>query len=211
MSIKIEKTENGTKYKNGKLADYYSIVRNGVKQKKRVVCGNKRFLSFSLRLLILFFVFTVLPVLISIGLSFTYFNVLESPDFIGWQNYVNLFFADEVFLFFDDLVKFSDLYLPIVKIGIECTELCFDACNKNVLCQSAADASSYFVSGDTALVLADASVRKSDFNHVFLLNKPTNVYGSGLTNALRSQFRCKGTEKNADVQENSEKKSLFLG
>lgn len=29
----LRKSENGTKYKNGKLADYYSIVRNGVKQK----------------------------------------------------------------------------------------------------------------------------------------------------------------------------------
>lgn len=28
----LRKSENGTRYKNGKLADYYSIVRNGVKQ-----------------------------------------------------------------------------------------------------------------------------------------------------------------------------------
>jgi len=47
---------------------------------------------------ILFLVFYLIPVIASMVLSFTYFNVLESPDFIGWQNYVNLFFADEVFL-----------------------------------------------------------------------------------------------------------------
>ncbi len=29
----LRKSENGTRYSNGKLADYYSIVRNGVKQK----------------------------------------------------------------------------------------------------------------------------------------------------------------------------------
>lgn len=48
--------------------------------------------------LILFTVFYLVPVVMSIGLSFTYFNVLEKPRFIGWQNYINLFFADEVFL-----------------------------------------------------------------------------------------------------------------
>lgn len=47
---------------------------------------------------ILFLVFYLIPVAASIGLSFTRFNVLEPPEFIGWQNYVNLFFADDVFL-----------------------------------------------------------------------------------------------------------------
>ncbi len=47
---------------------------------------------------ILFTLFYLIPVLMSIGLSFTYFNVLEKPRFIGWQNYINLVFADEVFL-----------------------------------------------------------------------------------------------------------------
>ena len=47
---------------------------------------------------ILFTLFYLVPVCTSVGLSFTYFNVLEPPRFVGWQNYVNLFFADEVFL-----------------------------------------------------------------------------------------------------------------
>jgi hypothetical protein len=33
-----------------------------------------------------------------------------------------------------------------------------------------------------------------------LFYKPTNVYGSGLTNALIRQFRDKGTTKNAHTQ-----------
>ena len=48
--------------------------------------------------MILFSVFTVLPVLVSIVLSFTYFNMLEFPKFIGWQNYARLFLEDDVFL-----------------------------------------------------------------------------------------------------------------
>lgn len=48
--------------------------------------------------MVLFAVFTVLPVMISIVLSFTYFNMLEFPKFIGWQNYTRLFLDDDVFL-----------------------------------------------------------------------------------------------------------------
>ena len=48
--------------------------------------------------MIIFFTFTVAPVLMSMGLSFTYFNMFEPPRFIGWQNFINLFFWDEVFL-----------------------------------------------------------------------------------------------------------------
>lgn len=34
---------------------------------------------------ILFFFFTVLPVLMAIGVSFTDWNMLEKPEFVGWQ------------------------------------------------------------------------------------------------------------------------------
>lgn len=47
---------------------------------------------------ILFFIFTVLPVLISIILSFTNFNLLETPRFVGAQNYERLFFGDDLFI-----------------------------------------------------------------------------------------------------------------
>ncbi len=47
---------------------------------------------------ILFFFFTVLPVLMSVGLSFTYFNMLEMPTFVGWKNYIKLFLDDDIFM-----------------------------------------------------------------------------------------------------------------
>lgn len=47
---------------------------------------------------ILFFLFTVLPVGASIVLSFTNFNLLEIPEFIGWKNYLRLFLEDDIFL-----------------------------------------------------------------------------------------------------------------
>lgn len=48
--------------------------------------------------MILFFLFTVIPVVLSFLLSFFYFNVLEFPRFIGWDNYSRLFLNDDVFL-----------------------------------------------------------------------------------------------------------------
>ena len=48
--------------------------------------------------LLVFLTFTVLPVLITIGISFTTYNVLEKPVFVGLDNYLRLFVNDETFL-----------------------------------------------------------------------------------------------------------------
>lgn len=48
--------------------------------------------------LVLFIIFTVLPVLVSMVLSLTYFNMLEPPTWVGFQNYITLFFKDSIFL-----------------------------------------------------------------------------------------------------------------
>lgn len=48
--------------------------------------------------LILFFVFTILPVLISIILSFTDYNVFQMPKVVFFQNYLELLFGDDEFL-----------------------------------------------------------------------------------------------------------------
>lgn len=47
---------------------------------------------------IIFVTFTVLPVIIAIYYSFTYYNILQPPKFIGWENYKNLLFNDQIFL-----------------------------------------------------------------------------------------------------------------
>ena len=47
---------------------------------------------------ILFTIFTIIPVFAAIGLSFTYFNMLNVPEFIGLSNYKALFLNDEIFL-----------------------------------------------------------------------------------------------------------------
>jgi len=47
--------------------------------------------------LVTFFMFTILPVLVSIVISLTNFNMLEWPDFVGLANYQKLFLNDSVF------------------------------------------------------------------------------------------------------------------
>ena len=47
---------------------------------------------------ILFSLFIVVPVVIAIALSFTNFNTIEMPDFVGFMNYVNLLTRDAIFM-----------------------------------------------------------------------------------------------------------------
>ena len=47
---------------------------------------------------ILFMIFTVVPVVISMFFSFTYFNMLEAPQWVGLENYIRLFLKDDIFL-----------------------------------------------------------------------------------------------------------------
>lgn len=47
---------------------------------------------------ILFFIFTVLPVFLSFGISFTNYNMLQKPQWLGLTNYKLLFMDDDIFL-----------------------------------------------------------------------------------------------------------------
>ena len=53
--------------------------------------------AMMLPFIVVFFVFTVFPVIASVILSFSRYNVFEAPVFIGLTNYTNLFFADDIF------------------------------------------------------------------------------------------------------------------
>ena len=48
--------------------------------------------------MILFTIFTVLPVVLSIVISFTDFNMLQWPHIVWLDNYITLFLADDIFL-----------------------------------------------------------------------------------------------------------------
>ncbi len=48
--------------------------------------------------MLIFTIFTIAPVILSVIISFTNFNMLEMPDFVFLDNYITLFFDDEIFL-----------------------------------------------------------------------------------------------------------------
>ena len=54
--------------------------------------------AFLAPFLTLFTIFTILPIVVSIVLSFTYFNGFSMPDFVGLSNYIKLFLSDELFM-----------------------------------------------------------------------------------------------------------------
>lgn len=64
---------------------------------------------------ILFVLFIVIPVLAAVGLSFTYFNTIEPPHFVGLDNYVNLFTQDSVFMQY--VLPNTVVYAVFVGIG----------------------------------------------------------------------------------------------
>ncbi len=71
-----------------------------IQLKRRLLEIKKNRISYLLLapFFILFLFFTVIPILSAVGLSFTYFNMLEMPKFVGWANYIRLFLDDDVFL-----------------------------------------------------------------------------------------------------------------
>lgn len=62
----------------------------------------------------LFFVFVVVPVIAAIFLSFTYFNAIQAPTFIGITNYIELITMDTVFMQFvlSNTLKFALIVGP---------------------------------------------------------------------------------------------------
>lgn len=68
--------------------------RYNVKQMKK----HKMHYALMLPYLLLFTCFIIVPVAIAIVFSFTSFNILEEPEFLGLQNYFRLFINDEIFL-----------------------------------------------------------------------------------------------------------------
>ncbi|MDY0276678.1 MAG: sugar ABC transporter permease [Acholeplasma sp.] len=65
--------------------------------------------------LLAFLVFITVPVLAGMLLSTTYFNLLESPSFIGFGNYISLLTSDDIFMqqVIPNTIKFAVIVGPI--------------------------------------------------------------------------------------------------
>jgi len=80
------------------LKDYVKVKKHNFRVGVKKARLSKNCYLFLAPYAVIFTMFFVLPVVISIFYSFTYYNILESPRFIGLQNYVSLFLEDDIFL-----------------------------------------------------------------------------------------------------------------
>ena len=69
-----------------------------VKKKKKAHWETRSSYLMMAPFMVLFFIFTILPILSSIALSFTSFDMLQKPRFVGFSNYIRLLLDDQIFL-----------------------------------------------------------------------------------------------------------------
>lgn len=80
------------------LNKYFLLRKHNAKIAMKKASARKMCYLFLLPYALLFTVFYVLPVGTSIFYSFTYYNILEAPRFVGIQNYLSLILQDDIFL-----------------------------------------------------------------------------------------------------------------
>ena len=67
--------------------------------------------------MLIFTCFTVLPVVLSLAISFTNFNLLQVPDIIWFKNYIRLFLDDDIFILaFQNTLIFAAIVGPVSYI-----------------------------------------------------------------------------------------------
>ncbi len=90
-------------------------MTENIKVKKRISSQESRAAWLMLApFLILFTIFTIIPIFSSIALSFTSFDMLQRPRFTGFTNYVRLLLDDDIFLIvFKNTLVFAFITGPV--------------------------------------------------------------------------------------------------
>jgi len=86
-AVVILKKKQATSIRSGKMSRLWSDIKR-----------NRVSYLFLAPFLLLFSFFTIMPIVISVFLSFTYYNILQPAKFIGLSNYRLLFVDDDIFL-----------------------------------------------------------------------------------------------------------------
>ncbi len=76
----------------------YPIKESKFSKLKRELVRGKHYYILMAPYMIIFTLFTIVPVMVSLILSFFSFNMLELPTFVGWENYSRLFLNDDIFM-----------------------------------------------------------------------------------------------------------------
>ena len=76
---------------------------------------SKKHFLFLAPYVLLFVVFIIIPVIMAIALSFTNYNTIQTPDLVGFLNYINLITQDEIFMQY--VLPNTIIFAIIVGIG----------------------------------------------------------------------------------------------
>lgn len=74
------------------------IAKAKIRSLGREIWKNRQKYMLMLPFLVVFFVFVIVPILTSVALSFTDFNMLQTLRFTGASNYIRMFLDDDVFV-----------------------------------------------------------------------------------------------------------------
>ena len=80
------------------FSKYITLRKHNMQVAWKKAKRSKNCYLFLLPFAVLFAMFYIFPVVASIYFSFTYYNILEAPRFLGFTNYINLILQDDVFL-----------------------------------------------------------------------------------------------------------------
>lgn len=80
------------------FSKYFQLRKHNMQVAWKKAKRSKLCYAFLAPYAIIFAMFYVFPVIASIYYSFTYYNILEAPRFLGLTNYVNLILQDDIFL-----------------------------------------------------------------------------------------------------------------
>jgi len=85
-------------YVFGQKLTFKQKVKRDVSYNWTIAKKHKVHYLFLLPYVLLFIAFTIMPIAISIVFSFTNFNILEPPQWVGFNNYFRLFVSDDIFV-----------------------------------------------------------------------------------------------------------------
>src|SRR5690625_3395061 len=85
-------------YSNKEVTSKKTKRKDKWQRLKRDMKKTRHYYLLMLPFMVIFFLFMIVPVVASFVLSFFSFNMLEMPQFVGWDNYSRLFLGDDVFM-----------------------------------------------------------------------------------------------------------------
>ena len=85
-------------YMENQALTFIQRLKRDCRLKLKIASRHKIHYAFMLPFALIFFLFTILPVTISIVFGFTSFNMLEIPQWVGFDNYYRLFLNDSIFI-----------------------------------------------------------------------------------------------------------------